>query len=61
MSTRSVAGFGLILKFFKVVGTSSRPLEVQGIAKYHAPLNISSLLLLFVRLLFESELTSLYP
>jgi len=32
-----VAGFGLMLKFFKVVEfteTSSRPLEVQGMAKY---------------------------
>jgi len=36
MSIKSVAGLGLIKKFFKVVElteTSSRPLAVQGMAK----------------------------
>ena len=35
MSTKSVAGFGLILKLFKALeftGTSSRPLIFQGMA-----------------------------
>jgi len=37
MSTKSVAGLGLIKRFFKVVEfteISSRPLAVQGTAKY---------------------------
>jgi hypothetical protein len=33
MSTKVFAGLGLMKKLFKVVGTSSRPLEVQGMAK----------------------------
>jgi len=33
MFTNSFAGLGLILRLFKVVGTSSRPLEVHGMAK----------------------------
>ena len=36
MFTKSVAGLGLILRLFKVVGTSSRPLAVHGMAKYQA-------------------------
>ena len=38
MSIKSVAGFGFIKRFFKVVEltvVSSRPLVVQGTAKYH--------------------------
>ena len=34
MFTNSFAGLGLMIKLFKVVATSSRPLKAQGIAKY---------------------------
>jgi len=37
MFTNSFAGLGLILRLFKVVGTSSRPLALQGMAKYQVP------------------------
>ena len=56
MSTEDLAGFGLIIKLFKVVDISSRPFEVQGMAKYQTPIAGMP-----PKLFVSSVETSLYP